>query len=460
MSDNEDPDQLLAETASLLSADSKSKLQKTLGVLSAAPPKSPSFDKVEAFILKKRRKQAGWKQFSAETSGDSIVYFRPKSKLVPVGNLLVSYVSPLVKFTEEEQSTFAKGDADVTAKKYFYCFSDQRMDRLSAKNADELKAWHTALRAGVAKAWGSEDAIKTKDETFEEFKKALDEATTASKKNGLTVVAALSSQGFVNRTKDGLVYQGHLFFQKEKADKTPGAEGNYMIVTKKYFAYLYSSGDLVYTKHSKDPVPKGVINVAGAEVTYETDRPDEDDSDPACTFTLKTRLHTFTLKARHRVALTEWVKAISDAQTAAANGGTAVAVAAKVASAKKAVSGNKVEPYGEGLVGALVYRLEPGKKEKVFTLSAGDQVAGRSSACKLQLDNKQVSRNHARIEYDSTGARLVDLGSAHGTFVNGKKTNKAELKDGDEVSFGDPSKGQTLRFEVRKKGMLSKLLGK
>jgi pSer/pThr/pTyr-binding forkhead associated (FHA) protein len=47
-----------------------------------------------------------------------------------------------------------------------------------------------------------------------------------------------------------------------------------------------------------------------------------------------------------------------------------------------------------------------------------------------------VSRKHAKITTDDQVVTIQDLGSTNGTFVNGEKVRKAELKDGDRILIG------------------------
>lgn len=47
-----------------------------------------------------------------------------------------------------------------------------------------------------------------------------------------------------------------------------------------------------------------------------------------------------------------------------------------------------------------------------------------------------ISRNHFLIEFNPPCARLVDLRSKNGTFVNGQRVGEANLGDGDEVRAG------------------------
>jgi len=62
---------------------------------------------------------------------------------------------------------------------------------------------------------------------------------------------------------------------------------------------------------------------------------------------------------------------------------------------------------------------------------------GRLSSAHLCLDDERVSRIHSVIEISPDGAMsIIDMGSAEGTYVNGKRVNKAPLRIGDEVALG------------------------
>ncbi|NEX18202.1 MAG: hypothetical protein C1943_16735 [Halochromatium sp.] len=63
---------------------------------------------------------------------------------------------------------------------------------------------------------------------------------------------------------------------------------------------------------------------------------------------------------------------------------------------------------------------------------------GRQPSCDLRLEDKQVSRSHARIVRDAEGISIEDLGSTNGTKVNYTKiNNKAVLRRGDIIVIGD-----------------------
>ncbi|MBK5298915.1 MAG: winged helix-turn-helix domain-containing protein [Vicinamibacteria bacterium] len=70
-------------------------------------------------------------------------------------------------------------------------------------------------------------------------------------------------------------------------------------------------------------------------------------------------------------------------------------------------------------------------------LHTGDNLVGREPPIGVWLDSASVSRHHARIVVDGGSLSLEDLGSRHGTWVNGRRiTGRLEIADGDELRFG------------------------
>jgi pSer/pThr/pTyr-binding forkhead associated (FHA) protein len=63
-------------------------------------------------------------------------------------------------------------------------------------------------------------------------------------------------------------------------------------------------------------------------------------------------------------------------------------------------------------------------------------IIGRSSDLDMVLVEDMVSRKHAKITTDNHVVTIQDLGSTNGTFVNGEKVRKADLKDGDRILIG------------------------
>src|SRR5262249_17501801 len=71
---------------------------------------------------------------------------------------------------------------------------------------------------------------------------------------------------------------------------------------------------------------------------------------------------------------------------------------------------------------------------------------GRLASAHLCLDDEKVSRVHSVIEVGAGGAiSIVDMGSAEGTYLNGKRVNKGVVASGDEIRIGDT----VIRIEPR-----------
>lgn len=85
-----------------------------------------------------------------------------------------------------------------------------------------------------------------------------------------------------------------------------------------------------------------------------------------------------------------------------------------------------------------VYRLIWGDRE--IALADGENLFGRDEEAVVWIDDTLVSRRHARIVIDPSGARLEDLGSRNGTFLRGKRIEApVELADEDLVTIGPAS---------------------
>ncbi len=63
---------------------------------------------------------------------------------------------------------------------------------------------------------------------------------------------------------------------------------------------------------------------------------------------------------------------------------------------------------------------------------------GRSARCDLVLNAMFASRRHAWVWHQGDRVILEDLGSTHGTYVNGQRLARAQyLRHGDVVALGD-----------------------
>ena len=86
-------------------------------------------------------------------------------------------------------------------------------------------------------------------------------------------------------------------------------------------------------------------------------------------------------------------------------------------------------------VGAYL-AFEDEDRVRVITLQEGWTRIGRSLSAHVRFDDPTVSRRHALLYRDESGARILDDRSLNGVFKNGERVELAELADGDEVAIG------------------------
>jgi hypothetical protein len=87
--------------------------------------------------------------------------------------------------------------------------------------------------------------------------------------------------------------------------------------------------------------------------------------------------------------------------------------------------------YGAGAGVRLV--TEDGRN---YPLGIGPTVVGRGDGASVRLADVGASREHARVDYDGQQVALTDLGSANGTFVNGRRVETVTLNPGDAIQIG------------------------
>src|SRR6188508_1794635 len=63
-------------------------------------------------------------------------------------------------------------------------------------------------------------------------------------------------------------------------------------------------------------------------------------------------------------------------------------------------------------------------------------VLGRSREADLRVADVNVSRRHAELRQEGATYWIVDLGSTNGLELNGKRTERARVRDGDRITMG------------------------
>ena len=73
---------------------------------------------------------------------------------------------------------------------------------------------------------------------------------------------------------------------------------------------------------------------------------------------------------------------------------------------------------------------------EVHELTKSRLVIGRSKECDLQVQDPNISRRHAEVCLEGSDYWLVDLDSTNGSQVNGHRTSRAKLENGDRITVG------------------------
>lgn len=96
----------------------------------------------------------------------------------------------------------------------------------------------------------------------------------------------------------------------------------------------------------------------------------------------------------------------------------------------------------------LTGRVAP-VRDQVFMLPMGELEVGRVEGAAIVIPDVSVSRTHAVLTVDVASVTVEDLSSSNGTFVNGVKIGRRELRNGDTVRFGN------IEFKFGRAGSLS-----
>jgi pSer/pThr/pTyr-binding forkhead associated (FHA) protein len=85
-------------------------------------------------------------------------------------------------------------------------------------------------------------------------------------------------------------------------------------------------------------------------------------------------------------------------------------------------------------------RKAPGDDRSALVLPSvppGTQILlGRSRVSDVRFLEPTVSRDHAALQRVAGGWLVVDHRSTHGTFVNGRRVDRAIVHDGDTLALG------------------------
>ena len=112
--------------------------------------------------------------------------------------------------------------------------------------------------------------------------------------------------------------------------------------------------------------------------------------------------------------------------------------------------------FPESHLSALLILKGDKKSEKtVYEINRGVTSIGRHEDNDIVLPDPSVSGHHAKIRHEDDGYFIYDFASTNGTRVNGHKTYRKRIKEGDIIQIGQPA----FTFLTKKKFSSSKLGG-
>lgn len=94
------------------------------------------------------------------------------------------------------------------------------------------------------------------------------------------------------------------------------------------------------------------------------------------------------------------------------------------------------QPAGARAPSGRLFVLEGPCPGTTVELADRPVTIGRSEAADLRLDDPQASKEHARIEWTGAGYAVSDLGSSFGTWVNGERVGRRDLRPLDRLTIG------------------------
>jgi len=106
---------------------------------------------------------------------------------------------------------------------------------------------------------------------------------------------------------------------------------------------------------------------------------------------------------------------------------------------------------------AMLLRMDGVGAGQVLSIEQTPFTMGRHATNRLPIDDDSISRFHARFVCEGGLYFVEDLGSRNGTFLQGKRITRAEIKDDDWVQLGARVAFRFTLTDSRQEGLLRKL---
>lgn len=105
----------------------------------------------------------------------------------------------------------------------------------------------------------------------------------------------------------------------------------------------------------------------------------------------------------------------------------------------------------------MLLRMDGVGAGQVVSIDELPYTMGRHASNKLSIDDDSISRAHARFVLEDGKYFVEDLTSRNGTFIQGKRITRAEIRDDDWVQLGARVAFRFALTDSRQEGLLRKL---
>jgi len=391
------------------------------------------------FMYKRQRKAPHrWTLYRIILNGNNLYYFSDSTSKRPRGIISVSFISQKLVTTEAHLLEIKNPEV---SQHHLMVFSPNRLDFFAAPTNEDLDKWYNAMSKIINESMTTQE-ISLRENVLQELLPLLAQKSSQDVEKIILMIAELEHSGFVKG--------------RVRKDRTGNLE-MWLDDEEKWAKYYFvlQNKCLYYYKTSKAP-PKGIITLQFTTTSEDEDGPNGEDF---C-FRLRTPLSSFILKAKHQVAMEEWIDAIEVAKTGKKRDSSSLKkksfdddnllLGSEFQDISRINELSLDEPsagYHKKQLPTIAYVNADGKK-KTHKLPLGTTVIGRSESSAITLEDKQVSRSHAKIEISEDIAVISDLGSGHGTRVNHHSLRaRTVLRHGDSITCGKTK----LKFLVTKK---------
>jgi len=106
---------------------------------------------------------------------------------------------------------------------------------------------------------------------------------------------------------------------------------------------------------------------------------------------------------------------------------------------------------------AMLLRMDGVGAGQILSVASTPFTMGRHATNQLPIDDDSISRFHARFVCEDGKYFVEDLGSRNGTFIQGKRITRAEIRDDDWVQLGARVAFRFTLTDSRQEGLLRKL---